>query len=292
MPVRKRHPRTLLVWAAILLLLPILLTGALIGVTMLGGATPEGQAMMQEMESQNLTLFEGFAAEANRVYALGSYGEQVRQRLVDLAFTYIGTGMQMFPLVLAMFLLGLYAGKRRLFQEVERHLPLARRALTWGLIIGLPLNLFFAFNYDAFRSLTPTVWSITGTVAFAIGAPALSMAYVAGMTLLMQRAAWQRRLAPIASVGRMALTNYLLQTVICTTIFYSYGLGLFGQVGPAAGILLTVAIYALQIPFSVWWLRRFRYGPMEWLWRTLTYARAQPMRLPATSSAGATLAQG
>jgi uncharacterized protein len=283
---RKRHPRTLLVWAAILLLLPILLTAALTGLTALGGTTPEGQAMMQEVEAQNLTLFEGFATEATRIYAQGSYGEQVRQRLIDLAFTYIGTAMQMFPLVLAMFLLGLYAGKRRLFQEVTQHLPLARKALAWGLVIGLPSNLLFAFNYDAFRALTSSVWSIVGTIAFSVGAPALSMAYVAGLTLLMQREAWQRRLAPLASVGRMALTNYLLQTVVCTTIFYSYGLGLFGQVGPAAGILLTIAIYALQIPFSVWWLRRFRYGPMEWLWRTLTYGRAQPMRLPATSSKG------
>ncbi len=77
----------------------------------------------------------------------------------------------------------------------------------------------------------------------------------------------------------MALTNYLLQTVICVTFFYNYGVGFYGKVGPAAGIGLTLLIYGLQIPLSVWWLRRFRFGPAEWLWRTLTYGRLQPMRV-------------
>jgi uncharacterized protein len=78
----------------------------------------------------------------------------------------------------------------------------------------------------------------------------------------------------------MAIGNYLLQTLICTTLFYGYGFGLYGQVGAAAGVLLTIAIYALQIPLSVWWLRHFRFGPVEWLWRSLTYGERQPMRYP------------
>jgi uncharacterized protein len=84
-------------------------------------------------------------------------------------------------------------------------------------------------------------------------------------------------LTPLAAVGRTALSNYLLQSLICTTIFYSYGLGLFGRVGPAAGTALAVVIYAVQVPLSRWWLRRFQFGPMEWLWRSLTYMKRQPM---------------
>jgi len=96
---------------------------------------------------------------------------------------------------------------------------------------------------------------------------------------LAQREAWKKRLAPLGAVGRLALSNYLLQSLVCTTIFYSYGLGLFGKVGPALGLALTVLIFALQIPLSVWWMKRFRFGPAEWLWRTLTYGRLQPMRV-------------
>jgi uncharacterized protein len=71
-----------------------------------------------------------------------------------------------------------------------------------------------------------------------------------------------------------------MQSIICTLIFYSYGLGLFGKVGPAVGILLTIVIYLIQIPISHWWMKRFRYGPAEWLWRSLTYLKPQPMKRP------------
>jgi uncharacterized protein len=77
----------------------------------------------------------------------------------------------------------------------------------------------------------------------------------------------------------MALSNYLFQSLVCTTLFYSYGLGLFGKVGPAAGLALSFAIYSVQVPLSVWWLRRFRFGPMEWVWRSMTYGKLQPMRM-------------
>jgi uncharacterized protein len=92
-------------------------------------------------------------------------------------------------------------------------------------------------------------------------------------------ASWHARLAPLAAVGRTALSNYLLQTLIATSIFYGYGLGLYGQIGPAVGILLTLAIFGLQIPLSNLWVKRFRFGPAEWLWRTLTYGKLQPLRL-------------
>lgn len=74
---------------------------------------------------------------------------------------------------------------------------------------------------------------------------------------------------------------YLSQSIICTLIFYGYGLGFFGKMGAAIGILLTFAIYLLQIPFSHWWMKRFQYGPAEWLWRSLTYRQRQPLRRPS-----------
>ena len=103
--------------------------------------------------------------------------------------------------------------------------------------------------------------------------------YASTIILLTQRETWQRRLAPLGAVGRMALSNYLLQSLICTAIFYSYGLALFGKVRPSLGLLLTTIIFLIQIPLSVWWLRRFQFGPVEWLWRSLTYWQCQPMRV-------------
>jgi uncharacterized protein len=77
----------------------------------------------------------------------------------------------------------------------------------------------------------------------------------------------------------MALSNYLFQSLLCTTLFYSYGFGLYDRVHPAVGLALSLAIYSLQVPLSLWWLRHFRFGPMEWVWRSLTYGKLQPMRM-------------
>jgi len=88
---------------------------------------------------------------------------------------------------------------------------------------------------------------------------------------------WKARLQRFGAVGRTALTNYLLQSVIGTLLFYSYGLGLFGQLGPALLLPLTFVIFALQVWASGWWVERFRFGPMEWLWRSLTYGRVLPL---------------
>ena len=83
---------------------------------------------------------------------------------------------------------------------------------------------------------------------------------------------------PFSVIGRTALSNYLLQTVVCTTIFYGYGGGLFVKVNLAWLLLPTVVIYALQASLSAWWIGRYRFGPMEWVWRSMTYGQAQPMK--------------
>ncbi|MFN7161804.1 MAG: DUF418 domain-containing protein [Fimbriimonadales bacterium] len=91
-------------------------------------------------------------------------------------------------------------------------------------------------------------------------------------------------LAPIAAAGRMALTNYLMQSVVCTLLFYGYGFGLHDRVGIAQGVGLTVLIWGVQVVLSALWLARFQYGPMEWLWRSLTYGKRLPLRrTPAMS---------
>ncbi|HZI02681.1 MAG TPA: DUF418 domain-containing protein [Archangium sp.] len=101
---------------------------------------------------------------------------------------------------------------------------------------------------------------------------------MSAITLLFQRDTWRRWLAVLAPVGRMGLTNYLLTSVLGVLLFYGYGLGLMGKTGSTAQIALTLALFALQIVFSHLWLARFRFGPAEWLTRSLTYGKAQPMR--------------
>ena len=103
--------------------------------------------------------------------------------------------------------------------------------------------------------------------------------YLGAVMLWHQSGAGQWLREKLSKVGRMAFTNYLAQTAICTTIFYGHGLGLFGSVERWQQLLLVFAIWAVQIAWSAWWLQRFRYGPLEWLWRCATYLRLIPLRI-------------
>jgi len=275
---RKARPRTLLIWAVILLAIPLLFTAAGTGLVELGRAFPEGAEQIELSFAQVEAGYLADVARANRVYPSGSFLEITAQRIYD----YRSMGLTSFLVlgfnVLAMFLIGVWFGKRRKFQDLEANRPFFRKLLVWGLIVGLAGNAIYATLILTSPRFEPTGSLLVATVAQAIGAPLLSLAYVSAICLLALRPAWGRWLQVLAPVGQMALTNYLLESIICTLIFYGYGLGLFGKMGSAVGILLTVAIFLLLIPFSHWWMKRFRYGPAEWLWRSMTYLKRQPMR--------------
>ena len=106
----------------------------------------------------------------------------------------------------------------------------------------------------------------------------LTAAYASAIVLLMQRAAGRGYLMVLAPVGRMPPTTYVMQSVVATFVFYGWGLGFAGQIGSAGCLAIALAIFALQVVASALWLRKFRFGPLEWLWRTAVYRRRQPMR--------------
>ncbi|MCL5999082.1 MAG: DUF418 domain-containing protein [Chloroflexi bacterium] len=279
---RNAKPRTLLIWVVVLLLIPLLLS---IGSVLLTASFASMAGSDSMMLSPGMVPFFPSIAEAIRVYSQGSYGDIFNLRLLEWVLMMVATSFFMFFHILAMFLLGLYAGKRGFFQNTGEHVPFLRNVLRWGLIIGLPCNVFYATALAAGGGggSQGYLLSAAAQAVVLVGGPAQTLAYIAGGLLLLQKQPWQRRLAPLAAVGRMALSNYLFQTIVCTTIFYSYGLGLYGQVGAAAGLLLSLLIYAIQVPLSNLWLRHFRFGPFEWLWRTLTYLKAQPMRYSSSA---------
>ena len=118
---------------------------------------------------------------------------------------------------------------------------------------------------------------VVGWSSLAARSAILSAGYATGLALLFMDEHKRRFLLPFAAVGRMALTDYLMQSVVCTLFFYHYTTGLFGRVGPAIGLLLTFILYGAQVAFSNWWLQRYRFGPMEWLWRGMTYGKFPSM---------------
>jgi uncharacterized protein len=183
------------------------------------------------------------------------------------------------PKLLAMFLLGFYAYRRGFFQHLSNHQSFIRRVLVYGLILGLVGNVAFAALAGSEAVFPPSFAGVAGVISYAFGVPALALFFIALVATLWQKAAWRRLLAFLAPVGRMALTNYLLQTVICVLIFYGYGFGQFGRVGATKATLLALVIFLFQILLSALWLKYFSYGPMEWIWRQLTYRRRLSLRL-------------
>jgi uncharacterized protein len=112
----------------------------------------------------------------------------------------------------------------------------------------------------------------------------LAMGFTAGLLLLLRSPSVRNAAAPLAAIGRMALSNYLAQSVILSLLFYGYGLGLSGRVGSAPAVLIGLIIYGTQALCSLWWLQRYRFGPVEWLWRSLTYGKWQPIRQDDTNA--------
>lgn len=182
-----------------------------------------------------------------------------------------------FPLLL----LGLYAGRRRILHDVPAHLAFIRKVFWWGLSLGL-LGNAVGVLVSPYPGTYRAPWdkSLLGNLVFyQIGIPALCLCYASAIPLLVQKPAWKLRLLLFAPVGRMALSNYLVHAVIYKTL--AYGLGFYARFGPLLGLVVGVDVFLLLALLSAWWTKRFRFGPVEWLWRTLTYGKLQPIRAAA-----------
>jgi uncharacterized protein len=224
-------------------------------------------------------------AAGEQLAAAGSTGMALKGALMARAWAYLYEvkGM-MSPLTLAhswgntillAFLLGLYAGRRRWFEDVGRR----RGALAATLAIGVALPV----AGKAYRGLGLD-WGLAAADMFdRLPNVGVTLFYVSILMLMISReGVVARALRLIAPAGRMGLTNYLMQSLVMTlVVFEPYGLHLRDP-----GTTLMIGVHVLfflcvQVPLSHWWLRRFRFGPAEWLWRSLTYGSPQPMRSAA-----------
>lgn len=178
------------------------------------------------------------------------------------------------------FLLGYVAGKLRWFDnEGADHLPVFKKLAVWCGAIAIITS---AVGVVARLGVVPLIPGLPAVLAFLaveqLGLLALTLVYVAIVVLLMQRPTWRRILRVLAPAGRMPLTIYFSQSLICTFIFYGWGLGWAGSVGTAGCLGLALAIFSVQTAIAHLWLGYFRFGPLEWLWRSAVYLKLQPMR--------------
>jgi uncharacterized protein len=269
----RKSNRELLRWTVILLAVPTALYVVVLAAwTLVGSGAPPPAQPDAGVPASILTFFEAMGR--------GGVKDAFTGNLVFVAIRWADLFATMrFPKVLGMFVLGLWTVRTGLAQSPSDHRATLVRwsLLGWG--VGLPMNVIAALAFDRWPYLPPSLGGLLGVVMQAVGIPMLALGYAATVGLLVVDG---RRLVTVfAPVGRMALTNYLMHSIICVVLSYGFGLALWWRIGASTAMAIAAAVIVLQIPTSAWWLSRYRYGPIEWIWRRLTYGR--PLTLRASS---------
>ena len=169
--------------------------------------------------------------------------------------------------VLACFLIGIWAGRMILHKELLQNKTLLKKITIYACLIGIPMNMLLAYA----KLQTGVPWKIVNFTSYAFGVVPLACGYAAMVALLLLSG--HKYLLKFSPVGQMAMTNYIFQTIISIGIFYGVGFGLALDLSLWQIILIPILIFILQIIFSTYWLRYFKFGPLEWLWRILTYQK-------------------
>lgn len=260
----------------------------MIGLMLLGATAmlALGDAAQDPSAAANAAAVETLRALEVEAYSGGSYAEAnaVRSRYFVHA---LGNELFLVPLVLGMFLTGAWLVRSGAMARPAEHRRLFTRLLWVAGPLGLALTAAsLAVESNPAMGAAPAPGAMMAMTLHMAASPLLALAYIAIVVLALQRGT--RWLLGLAPAGRMALTNYLSQSVIGTLVFYGYGLGWWGEVSRAWQVLGVVAVFALQLLLSRWWLARFRYGPLEWLWRAFTYWQWPPMRRVAAPAAAVT----
>lgn len=216
-------------------------------------------------------------AMANHTYSTGTYLDIFNFNVQELALI-LPLHVFVFPRTLALFLFGAFIWRSGVLRQAAMYRRQFLRVAVAGIVAGIVLT--YESRLEAFAG-----WGPAGLLLEAFTPVVFAFGYGALVIWFAQLAGTRRILMPFAAVGRMAFTNYILQSVIFGFVFFGYGLGLFARMGAAPALLLGAGVYCLQAVLSIAWLRRFRFGPIEWLWRTLMYGRALPMRMSAGMNA-------
>ncbi|WP_372012437.1 DUF418 domain-containing protein [Pseudoxanthomonas sp. 10H] len=264
-------PATVLAWLGVACYLAA--PALVMGLGLLSGWMPGWDEVMAAQGREMDAMLES----QRQAYGAGSYAMTVAQRVRDFGMT-LSNLMVMGAMVFGMFLLGAAFLRSGAIQQPQLH----PRLYAWLRRAVLPLGLLVML---ASFLLEPSMSFSVFDLRLAL---AQSLALVAGAMMCLGYLAWVMRglevpgiarwLELLAPAGRMALTNYLVQSIACTLLFYGYGLGFFEQLPRFWQVPFALGLFSVQVLYSRWWLERFRFGPAEWLWRSLTYWQLQPMR--------------
>jgi len=291
---RRRRPRTQVLLGLILTVVPIILMQ--IGAGFMAQAQADGLAAEAALEAgEDLDGDQRKALEVWRQQRQGwdptlediekrnavmrsGYSEILSHTVLELITLHVAA----YPAVVGWFIAGLMLFGMALYKtgvmSGERDTSFYLRMCAIGYGLGLPL-VVFAFAYSSAHHGVVGAQMRVAFPLIQVSGTLVALGHVA-LVVLATRKGWFGRLEHrLAATGRMAFTNYISQTLICVTVFYGYGFGLFGTMNRVELFAVAVAVWILQLWWSPLWLRHFRFGPVEWLWRSLTYRRLQPLKL-------------
>ena len=271
-PLHKRSPPALLSIGFVLLSIPSLLTLAM-GYSMPYWDAPSLEIFRSEWRPDEAAI----AAEVD-AYTRG-WSEQLRARVPQALYLQtVVAFLWSFWRVLGLMLIGMALTKLGVF--AANHKPeFCGRVIA----VGLPIS-YVLIGWGILRN-SQAAWSADYSPFFGSqynywGSTIVALAYLCILVFLDRGTRSGRIRRAVSAVGRTALSNYLFQSLLCTAIFYGHGLGWFGEVSRTGQLLVVMGVWSIQLAVSPWWLAHFRYGPAEWLWRSLTYGVPQPLRRP------------
>ena len=211
----------------------------------------------------------GFAAWLRDLDGYGGLNRFLRMGAVERMWEFVSS--HRYFKVLGLFLIGFAIGNERMFADLPAFKGLMRKVLAWGLAVGLPVSLLYTWSNMAGGS------TVLRDVFYLFSVYPMGLAYAAGFCLLFERRAGAPAWRLFGATGRMACSNYLGQSVFGILLFYGIGLGWGAGVDLLTTELIALGVYVFQMIFSHFWLKRFYFGPVEWVWRMLTYRQRLPM---------------
>ncbi len=279
LPLRRFSNRTLLIIAGVLILSPILLYWLKMQYPVLNRPSEHLNQLGIKVTTNMLHIKS--EEEFMTIMHNGNWWQQFQANIGGVFFRYSYLlFVSRIPKVLGMFLIGYVIGRTDFYKNLAKYKNILIWVLIIGLVIGLPANYYLAhymswYDGDYYTLKTKGLYQ---TIVYAIGVVPLALTYVAVLMLLFQTSIGKKLLSLMAPAGKMAFSNYITQSLIGNFIFLGAGLGYMGQVGPVYFTLLGIIIFIGQIILSTIWLNYFNYGPLEWLWRSATYKKWQPMK--------------
>ena len=246
------------------------------------------EAILTDEELREITIAETIEqrkalqadiAEEDSAFMQNSYWQATEYRLGFLGFMLMFTPIMSLVVLIPIFILGFWLVVTEKITKHQEHHKFFSLLAKVGLCVGIPLNVASILIIQHPAAAISVVLQGVGQTLFYIGQYLLSAGYLGLVVCALNKQKWQQFFVAFSPMGQMALTNYLMHSVILTSIFYGYAGGQYGEISRAPQMLIVIAIIVTQIILSKWWLNRYRFGPMEWLWRSLTYKQMQPMKL-------------